>query len=208
MAKFWADLIIELAPWVVSVAIPSIGAFLGIRRFNRRQNEQRLSDKQEAALRIERLEKQGADQGVTITNQKAVITRLEQQVGELSHFKILYDTLKEAHDALKIDHDELKAQLTAVKERLAIAEKNAEEKTKENNDQRVFILALENKLSDNERKCEKLQTQLGVYREVITALGLKMAEDEAREGENKLADPSPAEKPAGQSEEKQNGTVE
>lgn len=188
MAKFVADVIIELGPYVLSAIVPLLLSALGIRRLNRTQDEKRQTFKDETDQRIQRLEKDVADKGVIINNQKVIIESLKGQVGELQHYKILYDTLKEAHDALKADHDELRTELTAVKERLAVAEKNAEEKTKENDQQRVLILALENKIVEGERRCDDLKIKLDTYREIIQTLkpqALEVATEKPEPGEDR-----------------------
>lgn len=129
--EFLGQLLGELLPYLITAAVPTLAAWLGIR-VNRRNervtlqakidtlNTQRSNLQTQLDDQAEEFRRDLAAQRQTlekqIEDQQVIIADLRKQLAALSHFRTLYETLFESHNLLKSDHDQLKADFEALKQ--------------------------------------------------------------------------------------------
>lgn len=196
--EFFGQMLGELLPYLITAAVPTLAAWLGIRL--NRQNERATLQAKIDTLNTQRanLQTQMSDQSdefrrdldlqrqtleKEIEEQKVIIGDLRKQLAELSHFRTLYETLFESHTLLKTDHDQLKADFEALK----LAREQAR-------DERQKVQEAHDLLKDeNERLFEankRLQMENKVHKSNWLLLG-ELVQEAIREKQPPPDDPPP-----------------
>lgn len=95
----------ELAQFLGYFLVAIVTGYISYRQSTRKGAARSRASEQET----ERLTRENVQLSRQIADNEIITRDMRQQLSTLSHFQMLYETLKEAHDGLKLDHEELKA---------------------------------------------------------------------------------------------------
>ena len=180
----------RLAEFVVYLAVTLISVLSGYIRISRRStalDTARQSETDQLRTDNTRLQKQ-------LTDMEILLNDLRKQMITLSHFQVLYETLKEAHDGLKMDHDELKGRFEKKVEDWKIVQQELEAVKQER-------ARLEKQNGDLFEANKALKIENNTYRQAIALLGIKLADDRETTEPKPILEPQAGEIPAPETQE-------
>ena len=151
----------ELARFLAVFLVTILGAGISYRQSTRKGA--RRSQAHEAKSDL--LEQDNRQLSSRVADLEIIVKDQRIQIATLSHFQMLYETLKQAHDGLKLDHDELKEKFEARDAAFQASKTELESKA-------GTIANLERQNNDLFEANKQLAARLSAYEQVFKLQGV------------------------------------